>query len=176
MNISKKQFHTKNNQQGFTLIELMVVVSIIALISTVALAALGDARAKARNTAKNSLVLEYVKALELYRSNNNGYYPQSDDYICFGYEDDENCFLGTSHTGSETIKTEMQNYLGGDFASRSPVPYLSHDLKGVRYTCPTSSCDQYTLVWVLESDISTCIDEARTGSIGGNSTCTYILE
>ena len=65
-------------KSGFTLIELLVVISIIGLLSTIVLAAVNDARVKARNSAKNEIVLQYINALELYASSNGGVYPDSD--------------------------------------------------------------------------------------------------
>ncbi len=72
-------------RRGFTLIELLVVISIISLLSSISLAGLNEARVKARNTAINSQVLEYVKALELYRLDNDNFpNPNSVIPVCLG--------------------------------------------------------------------------------------------
>lgn len=63
--------------KGFTLIELMVVITIIGLIASTVLAALSSARAKARDATRVQTVKELQKALELYRNVNNGNYPCS---------------------------------------------------------------------------------------------------
>lgn len=57
---------------GFTLIELLVVVSIISLLSSIVLAAVNDARDKAKGTAFRQHVEEFKKAVELYRVSHNG--------------------------------------------------------------------------------------------------------
>jgi prepilin-type N-terminal cleavage/methylation domain-containing protein len=67
--------HTSKNQKGFTLIELMVVITIIGLMASVVLAALASSRATARDTQRVQMVKELQKALELYRNANNGNYP-----------------------------------------------------------------------------------------------------
>lgn len=60
--------------KGFTLIELLVVISIISLLSSVVLASVNDARDKAKARAFRASVMQFVNALELYRSD-KGYYP-----------------------------------------------------------------------------------------------------
>jgi len=67
--MNSKILKTKN--RGFTLIELLVVISIIGLLSVIVMGSMEDARNRARNSAKNSLVKEYLKALELYRVSRN---------------------------------------------------------------------------------------------------------
>lgn len=65
---------TKRPLMGFTLIELLVVVSIIGLLSSVVLAAMQEARAKARDTQRIQAFQELRKALALYYAD-NGRYP-----------------------------------------------------------------------------------------------------
>lgn len=63
----------KNKQQGFTLIELMVVISIIALLSSIVLAGLQDAKDKATARAYKQSMMELVKGIELYRADTGSY-------------------------------------------------------------------------------------------------------
>jgi prepilin-type N-terminal cleavage/methylation domain-containing protein len=67
------------NQKGFTLIELMVVISIIGTLSTIALTSLNGARAKARDARRFSDMEQIRTALEVYRAM-NGHYPDNTDY------------------------------------------------------------------------------------------------
>jgi len=64
----------KNNKKGFTLIELLVVIAIIGLLSTLAVVALNNARAKARDARRLSDIKQIQTALELYYSE-IGQYP-----------------------------------------------------------------------------------------------------
>jgi prepilin-type N-terminal cleavage/methylation domain-containing protein len=64
-------------QKGFTLIELLVVIAIIGLLSSVVLASLNTARAKARDSFRISSLKELQTALALYANDHNGSYPQS---------------------------------------------------------------------------------------------------
>ncbi len=63
-------------KNGFTLIELLIVIAIVGVLSTIVLASLNTARAKARDSARISNIKEVQKALAIYHSN-NGSYPVS---------------------------------------------------------------------------------------------------
>jgi prepilin-type N-terminal cleavage/methylation domain-containing protein len=60
--------------KGFTLIELLVVVAIISLLSSVVLASLNSARAKARDVKRLAELKQVQTALEFY-FDDNGVYP-----------------------------------------------------------------------------------------------------
>jgi prepilin-type N-terminal cleavage/methylation domain-containing protein len=62
------------NNKGFTLIELMVVISIIGLLSSIVLASIKVARDKSVATKFKSEIQQFVSALELYKTS-TGKYP-----------------------------------------------------------------------------------------------------
>jgi prepilin-type N-terminal cleavage/methylation domain-containing protein len=71
-------------KRGFTLIELLVVTSIIGILSSTVLTSLNGAKIKARNSQRNSQIIEYGKALTLYRDH-NGKSPGSEGFwYCLG--------------------------------------------------------------------------------------------
>jgi prepilin-type N-terminal cleavage/methylation domain-containing protein len=57
--------------KGFTLIELLVVVSIISLLSSIVMASLNTARAKARDTKRLADLQQMNTAIQLYINDNN---------------------------------------------------------------------------------------------------------
>lgn len=58
---------------GFTLIEILVVISIIGILSSVLYASFGEARDDSRNKALQAELREVQLALELYKSQNDRY-------------------------------------------------------------------------------------------------------
>ncbi len=67
-----------SHTRGFTLIELMVSIAIIALLSSVVFAATNTARKGARDTQRLSSLREMQTALELYY-NEHSSYPNGED-------------------------------------------------------------------------------------------------
>ncbi len=60
-------------QKGFTLVELLVVISIIGILATLVLLQLGTARARARDAQRIATVNQVRSAAEQYYSDNNKY-------------------------------------------------------------------------------------------------------
>ncbi len=60
-------------KKGFTLIEILVVVSIIGILSAVLYANFNDARQEARNKSMQAELKNVQLALELYKAQNNRY-------------------------------------------------------------------------------------------------------
>lgn len=61
--------------RGFTLLEILVAISIIAVLSSILYMSFGDARDDARNRALMAEVKEVQLAIELYRAQNGSYPP-----------------------------------------------------------------------------------------------------
>ncbi len=73
MATTKSCSFSRTAKDGFTLIELLVVIAIIGILSTLAIVALGSARAKSRDSKRVADMQAIQKALELYYADNASY-------------------------------------------------------------------------------------------------------
>ena len=114
LNIQKQ-----NQQKGFTLIELTVVIAIITLLASVVLVATASARFKAKNAQRIENISQVTKALELYYANNNSY-PVGTYYSGWdtgGYAgSDHHCWCTSTSTGG-SLEQDLSN---GAYVSNLP--------------------------------------------------------
>lgn len=66
---------TRNNQKGFTIIELLIVIVVIGILATITIVALGGANARARDAKRESDIRAAHNALEAYYAIGNTQYP-----------------------------------------------------------------------------------------------------
>jgi general secretion pathway protein G len=80
MNNAREDFAMKSrryNQDGFTLIEIMVVILILGLLATIVVQSLRGAADKAKRVKAQADLAEYKTALDRFYLD-NGYYPTTD--------------------------------------------------------------------------------------------------
>ena len=70
----------KKKKSGFTLIELMIVIAIIAILAAILVPNFLKARAQGQLTACKSNCKNIATALEMYSSDNGGRYPSSGSF------------------------------------------------------------------------------------------------
>jgi len=101
-------------KSGFTLIELTLVISIIAILSTVLLANFGEGAAQSRDTERKAELRNLQTAIELYRQR-NGEYPLG----CNGVDD----WSGQARSGHECGGGNFEYIvdLAPEFISSLPV-------------------------------------------------------
>ena len=100
-----------DKRRGFSLIELMVVVSIIAVLATVGMVSYRSANARARDSRREADVQQIRTALEMYRTD-NGEYPDTsdiDDLATDGY--------------MQTLPTDPGDGSDYDYTRNTPTTY-----------------------------------------------------
>jgi len=131
------------NKKGFTLIEILIVVAIIAILASVVLVGLGPTQQSGRDARRLSDLHEVQNGLELFY-NKCGYYPGEINAGACGT---------TATTGYSTGATPMNTALTSAGLQISTVP-LDPTNSGVHiyyYRTNGASASQYLLATVLEN-------------------------
>lgn len=71
--LASKREMPRRGIAGFTLIELMIVVAVVAILSSIAIPAYQDSVRKARRAQAKADLVEYAGLAERFRTANNGY-------------------------------------------------------------------------------------------------------
>ncbi|NCN12103.1 type II secretion system protein [Candidatus Kaiserbacteria bacterium] len=112
--------HAFSKQKGFTLIEMLVVISIIGILSAVLYASFGEARVTARNRSLQAEIREVQLSLELYKAQ-NGRYPEVPSSPC-----GSDTFVGrkADSTNAACVTAYIANLIP-DYISELPSHQLS---------------------------------------------------
>jgi prepilin-type N-terminal cleavage/methylation domain-containing protein len=115
------------NKKGFTLVELMVVMSIISLVSSLVFASVNTARARARDSARYSAVQQMRNAIELHITK-YGYAPlmgKDEECQAGGYGEYDCSAREFDHDGSTGIRNE--NWIALENELKEFIPRLPKD-------------------------------------------------
>lgn len=78
LNTLQKKYSELRRSDGFTIIEVMIVLAIAGLIMVIVFMAIPQLQRNQRNTATREVVNRIKAEVENYASNNNGNYPRND--------------------------------------------------------------------------------------------------
>ena len=155
--------HRNPIQNGFTLVEMLVVITIAGLLLTILLPSLSAARELSRKTVCSSQMRQMHMGVQLYMSDYNQWLPNR--FNTYSMQPNylrERTIDATSHHSN--IKAVFLNYLGNSYVGNCPSnPYLSGSSTGVKVL---QDPRQDTLYW----------EDASTGSYiyyGGGMDLTY---
>jgi prepilin-type N-terminal cleavage/methylation domain-containing protein len=136
--------------KGFTLIEMLVVISLIGILAALAMVSFSSVQKQARDTARKSDLKQYQTATESYASKNNGGYfvsataqTASSGTYCTALG------IGTCPADPKSPTTDYKyisdgtNYvLWGTLENKTPTAYwvvCSSGKNGERTTAPTTA-------------------------------------
>lgn len=100
----------KQKQQGFTIVELLIVIVVIAILAAVTVVAYNGIQAKAKATSVESQVDQYRKALIQYATINREY-PRATGSFCLGETSNypDGCYAGT--TTDDATETKLHSVM-----------------------------------------------------------------
>jgi prepilin-type N-terminal cleavage/methylation domain-containing protein len=139
----KKNLSQPAGRQGFTLMELLIVIGIIGILISISVASYSSAQKKGRDSRRYADMKAVQNAYEQYYADNNGSYPATCDVI------------GTTYLPAG-FPTDPKNYTGA-----GPETTFFYDFANSH--CSATS---YCFCGHLESGTG-------NASAPGTSTCTY---
>lgn len=95
--------------RGFTLVELLIVIAIIGLLASITLMGLNSAKIRAKDARTKGDVSQIVKAIGMYRAENNSYPTSSGTWKCL--KPDGTMCWRTTYWGDTTIVNALAPYI-----------------------------------------------------------------
>ncbi len=142
-----KKFKKKLNNQGFTLVELIVVITILAILWTIAFISLQWYSAQARDSKRVSDISNIKKSLELF-SLNTWKYPKPDSYNTVSYTWE---LIWYQWTVWEQVTKNLSRNL-----NKKPIDPLTQE----EYTYSTiNSQTEFEVLWLYENNLTSLFRE-----------------
>lgn len=173
------------SNKAFTLIELLMVIAIIGLLSSVIFVALSSARAKARNAVRLSNIKNYVTVFEIVYDS-HGEFPDPGDsfWYCLGdYENDECWLFAEFAPGRRIYESPLLNDILDDWialpADKTLVCYQTRPdicYGGAIYHCADRTdgiCNSIEARWFMEGTGQSCGIGSAVMDIGDATLCHY---
>ena len=182
-------FKTKS---GFTIVELLIVIVVIAILSAITIVAYNGIQQRANNTKTTDALEAWITAINLYRTE-NGQYPNA--WACLGegytYGPEGTASSGVAQCRQDTagsgviINTAFHNTMKPYLGNVLPVPAFTTAKntdtqwqRGLMYAYGGGSGTQIYISVAYGGDI-TCPTvngyAASKTTWGGNSRCLYTL-
>jgi prepilin-type N-terminal cleavage/methylation domain-containing protein len=140
----------RKSTRGFTIVELLIVIVVIAILVTISVVAYNGIQTRAKNTKTINATSAWIKALKLYHAD-KGSYPAL--ATCLGnattYTSSTQCWVGWSTNAS--FLTLMQPYM-----SSYPEPDTTNVSSADSKRGALFSTEGGGSIYMMLSDTSTC--------------------
>lgn len=115
----------KRSNQGFTIVELLIVIVVIGILAAITIVAYNGIQLRARNTQQISTAKAYLSAFGVYVATNSTYPPVAGNRICLGIEQGA-CVNNTSWTrDTATLEAALKTIVSTLPAANSATPIVS---------------------------------------------------
>ena len=134
---------TMQDQKGFTIVELLIVIVVIAILAAISIVAYNGIQSRAENTKSLSAVSSWAKGLQLYKIHNGDYpnintclgdtntYTDSHGGVCWGSAG------STTWVVQPTFLAAMKDFIGTNPAPSSKnVHNPGYEFRGAMYYIP----------------------------------------
>ncbi len=181
----------RKSTSGFTIVELGIVITVIAILAAITIVVYSGAQANARTAQTKATTTQWIKALELYKVR-NGTYPTVESCLGENYKYNEDgagssgvgqCRQSDGSTGVEIeygFISDMAMFI--DYSVTPAMVTASNGStnwwRGMRYAVNGSG--QATVVAVYDAAAQNCptigeFSGTKTTTADGNFYCTYVL-
>lgn len=158
-------FSMRKSMNGFTIVELLIVIVVIAILATISIVAYSGVQQRARNAMIVSGVQAYNKAILSYVAVNGAYPAVSRGCLGANYPSDQ-CWVGPNGTFSvsSTLDNALAPYIVQKPTVSTRVLQITSlpDMRLGAVYWYTSSTD-VKIIYYLEGQAQKCLN----GSIGG---------
>ena len=166
-----KYRHTR--VRGFTLIEILIVVTIIGMLASIVFTTISSSRAKANDSKIISETIQYRTAFNIA---NNGTLPDpgsGSTYYCLDRSAGQSCqFWGTSYTASAAVASAMQGVIPSNATTR-PISIDGSTFDAIVYKCmpPYNSGTCNAAIYWVQSSNTACTGGILVYQGSGGSVC-----
>jgi prepilin-type N-terminal cleavage/methylation domain-containing protein len=168
----------RGHDRGYTVIELLVVISIIGILASVVLFALSKSKDSAKSSAVTANVKNYNLALQNYFSD-NGTYPPLTSQTCIAPLS-ENCdYETTTVSPNASLNAAIEAYQPiGAGPTDLIVPGIK-EIRGITYICTDNSvpgtCPRAVITYGVKGSSCILADATLVASDSGGVVCAIAL-
>ena len=173
--LNKQHNNRLNKQQGFTIVELLIVIVVIAILAAISIVAYNGIQNRAKNNKTITAVASWAKAIQLYKVD-NGTYPLI-GHTCIGsvttYDNDGRCWSTNGFVVQQPFIEMLKEYMGNQAPSPDTTKVFyspEYFIRGARYD-PNNNFIYYALVGKSDCPAVVGINQSYASVYSGGVQC-----